>query len=148
MKYYAEFNEAEDFYVKADIIAKSPSSGFVFSVGTMSSNTFTTGVTVSGISGMLFDQSGRFFGGFYSGRQFDLEFHFFPERSSLFHKNSIICNNYPISNLLNCVEFDKHENSSAAVNVYYGSVYSSEYLIDSLGQTLFSFDGFALSPSL
>jgi hypothetical protein len=140
MKYYTTFPVSEDFYLKADLTVNSPNSGFIFSIGNLSSDLeFTTGISISGTGGMLFDQSGRFFGGYYSGRQFNIECHFFTGSSNLFHNGVIMANDFPISEICNAIELDKYEDSSVSANINYGVPYPtiSEESLMYNGQLLF-----------
>ena len=121
MKIYKDFDTIEDQMISSSITINSPESGFSLAFGFLSGgNTFQTGFAFSGYSGMLFDQSGNFYGGYSKGVQFDLNIHFFAaeERISYFFEDTLISNNiYQIKKLpfLDSVEFEKIEDSTLAL---------------------------------
>jgi hypothetical protein len=122
MKNLATINNYESFFFKANIVPRDPESGFSLAFGnTGGSLDFVTGVVFSGARGMVYDQFGNFFGGYYSGRSLDIEGHFFGDRLSYFYNGVLIKNNFPISNNFDAIEFDKHGESQLSLNVSYVS---------------------------
>ena len=119
MKKTKSIDTYENFYFKADIISRCPDSGFSLSFGDLNSGVFTTGVVFSGRSGLIFDQSGNFFGGYYSGRSFNLEGHFFGDRLSYFYDGVLMNNNLTVTTGFNAIEFDKFDRSSLNIDLYY-----------------------------
>lgn len=153
MKTLATIKNYQSFAFKADITPRSPASGFSLAFGnTGSSGIFSTGVVFSGRSGFVFDQSGNLFGGYYSGRQIQIEGHFFGDRLSYFYDGVLVNNNLPVSNSFDSVEFDKIENSQLNLRLDYISGFvplsTEEGLADSSGIFLLSSDNFYILPSL
>ena len=151
MKVLSTIKNYQSFSFKANITPRSPESGFSFAFGeTGTLGTFSTGIVFSGTSGLVFDQSGNFFGGYYSGRSLEIEGHFFGDRLSYFCNGVLINNNLPITNSFDCVEFDKIGNSQLNLQLSYVSglvaTGSESGLVDSSGTFLLSSDGFYLLP--
>jgi hypothetical protein len=164
MKVLQSINRSKLFYFKASITPRSPASGFSFAFGsTGESQVFNTGIVFSGRNGLIFDQSGNFFGGYYSGRQSQIEGHVFENRLSYFYEDSLVNNNivfdsgHQISGGFNCFEFDKIEDSSLLLNLNYVSpfteaaplppiVVTGEGLQDINGIFLISSDNYYILP--
>lgn len=149
MKTLASIQNYESFYFKANITPRSPASGFSFAFGETGVSGFSTGIVFSGRSGLVFDQSGNFFGGYYSGRQLEIEGHFFGERLSYLCDGVLVNNNIPISNNFNAVEFDKIGNSELNLELnYISGLVIGQGLQDSNGIFLLSSDNYYILPSL
>jgi len=126
MKILQSINRSKHFYFKTLITPRSVDSGFSFAFGsTGQSQIFTTGIAFSGRSGLVFDQSGNFFGGYYNGRQLQIDGHLFSGRLSYFYNDSLVNNNirfntgHQASGGFNCFEFDKPEESSIFLEINY-----------------------------
>ena len=138
MKILQSIESSVPFYFTATITPRSVISGFSIAFGnTGTNNEFSTGIVFSGRNGFVFDQSGNFFGGYYSGRQLEIEGHIFNEKSSevegyisnerlsYFYNGNLINNNISINENnefsygYNCFEFDKIEDSVISLQVNY-----------------------------
>jgi len=153
MKTLAKIQNYSNFFFKATITPRVPLSGFDFSFGTTGeSGDFSTGVRFYGRSGMVFDQSGNLFGGYYSGRSLEIEGHFFGDRLSYFHNGVLINNNIPIENSFNSVEFDKFGDSVLYLEMNYVSGLVPEVteqgIQDKNGIFLISSDNLYILPNL
>jgi hypothetical protein len=82
-------------------------------------------VTISGQEGYLFDQSGNFFGGYQSGTPFSLEIQYdYTNKTFSYYLDDVLMANsldvtgYTIltNGAVNLIMFDKHANSSLAMN--------------------------------
>ena len=148
MKFYSDtfVPDSQGFYLKARCTIKS-SDPFSLALGNELSGSFATGFCFSGYSGYLFDPAGKFFGGFYNGKQFEIECHCFSDRLSYFHNGVLMSNNIPISNDFNCVEFDKQGSSYVDCDVVFFAVNETEGLKDFYGITLISSDNYVLTAS-
>lgn len=120
MKIITGIQEYSNLYFKANIVEREPVSGFSLYLGVSGiSGSFTTGVGFYGTGGMIFDNSGDLFGGYYSGRLTELEGHLFSGRLSYFYNGTLIKNNHPSSNNYNAIEFDKHGDTSLDLTLNY-----------------------------
>lgn len=120
MKTTKPIQNYEKFYFLANITPRSPDSGFRLSFGSTGvSGEFSTGISFYGRSGLVFDNDDNFFGGYYSGRSFKIEGHFFGDRLSYFYDDVLINNNLPIVNNFNSIEFEKFENSQLSLQMNY-----------------------------
>lgn len=161
MKILQSTEPYKSFYFKASITPKNPISGFSIAFGiTGESGVFSTGVVFSGRKGFVFDQKGNFFGGYYSGRQLEIEGSLFNNRLSYFYNGSLVSNNIQINNsyqssyAFNCFEFDKIEDSTVFLEVNYISGYTppqtgqqiEEGLQDNNGIFLISSDNYYILP--
>ena len=122
MKIYTPVDLFDDCVINTSFIINSPESGFSFHLGNLSGSSFITGFGFSGYSGYIFDHSGTFFGGYSSGTQFTLNCHLFDsgQRISYFYNDVLMSNYLPFKNslaLVNCIEFDKINNSTALVSI-------------------------------
>ena len=159
MKILQSIEPYKSFYFKASVTPKSPISGFSIAFGTTGEvGDFSTGVVFSGRKGLVFDQNGNFFGGYYNSRQIDIEGHLFNNRLSYFYNGTLISNNiqinnnYQLSDAFNCFEFDKIEDSTVFVEVNYISGYKpiglEEGLKDNNGIFLISSDNYYILPKI
>ncbi len=118
----------KDSIYKVDIAVESPISGFEFSLmKTGIDSVFKSAnlVTISGQEGYLFDQSGNFFGGYQSGTPFSLEIQYdYTNKTFSYYLDDVLMANsldvtgYTIltNGAVNLIMFDKHANSSLAMN--------------------------------
>lgn len=153
MKVYEDFEILSDASLNASLIIRSPESGFRLSFGTRDEeDLFITGFTFYGYSGMLFDGDNNFFGGYTSGKAFNIHCHLFDSESRIsYFFNDVLMNNnmsfapYPVST----VEFDKINGSTVSlwVNENTGSFFL-DYLQSNDGFTLFSQDNRVLRVEL
>jgi hypothetical protein len=120
MKIISGIQEYSNFYFRASLIPTEPVSGFSLYFGTTGvSGIFTTGIGFYGTGGMIFDNSGDLFGGYYSGRSVDIQGHLFTGRLSYFYDDVLIKNNLPSANNFNSIEFDKHGETSLDLTLNY-----------------------------
>jgi hypothetical protein len=149
MKIYSPIDIIEDQLINSTFTINSPNSGFIFSIGYLSgSSQFKTGFCFSGNNGYLFDQSGNFFGGYYSGKQFDLDIYYFEneKRISYFYNKVLIANNiYPkeVLPVLDTIEFDKINESTLQLGKATDAL-MFYYLQDISGINLISSDNYLL----
>jgi hypothetical protein len=120
MKFISPIKEYYTLKFDANILIDSPLSGFSLYFGdTGVSGSFTTGFGFYGSGGMIFDNSGNFFGGYHSGRQTQIEGSLFGDRLSYFYNGSLINNNFPSDTFFNAIEFDKHQETQLNLNIHY-----------------------------
>jgi hypothetical protein len=153
MKTIAPIKNYQCFSFRANIVPRVPLSGFDLSFGsTGEAGNFTTGVRFYGRSGMAFDQSGNFFGGYYSGRSLDIEGHFFGDRLSYFCNGVLVNNDIPIVNSFNAIEFDKFGDSQLSLELNYVSGLvpeeTQEGIQDINGIFLISYDNLYILPNI
>jgi len=121
------FENYECSVYSVDLNINSPESGFEFSLmetGYDGSWKTANLVTISGVSGYLFDQSGNFFGGFQSGIPFNVKIYydydnktFSYDLNDVLMANSLDVTGYDVfgTGLVNLAMFHKHGDSSATV---------------------------------
>lgn len=120
MKIISGIQEYSNFYFDLSLIPREPVSGFSLYFGTTGvSGVFTTGIGFYGTGGMIFDNSGDLFGGYYSGRAVEIQGHLFDGRLSYFYDGTLIKNNLPSANNFNSIEFDKHGNTPLNLSLNY-----------------------------
>lgn len=120
MKIISPIEEYYSLKFNANILIDVPDSGFSLYFGkTGASGSFSTGFGFYGSGGMIFDNSGNFFGGYHSGRQNQIEGNLFGRRLSYFYNGSLINNNFPSQKFFNAIEFDKHRNSQLILDIDY-----------------------------
>jgi hypothetical protein len=121
------FENYECSVYSVDLNINSPESGFEFSLmetGYDGSWKTANLVTISGVSGYLFDQSGNFFGGFQSGIPFNVKIYYDYDNKTFSYDledvlmaNSLDVTGYDVfeTGLVNLAMFHKHGDSSATV---------------------------------
>ncbi len=121
------FENYECSVYSVDLDITSPESGFEFSLmetGYDGSWKTANLVTISGVSGYLFDQSGNFFGGFQSGIPFNVKIYYDYDNKTFSYDledvlmaNSLDVTGYDVfeTGLVNLAMFHKHGDSSATV---------------------------------
>mgnify|MGYP003113392459 CR=1 FL=1 len=126
------FNGLQTSTYSVDLNIHTPESGFEFAMmetgvlgGTFRTNNM---MTVSGVSGYLFDQSGKFFGGYESGVPFNIQFKWgggdSSEGYSYYHNDVLMANGMlitgaPVTEIgeVNFALFHKHGDSTAFVEI-------------------------------
>tara|TARA_R100000734_G_C3314598_1_gene106223 strand:- start:629 stop:1885 length:1257 start_codon:yes stop_codon:yes gene_type:complete len=115
----------KDSIINIELIVDSPYSGFELSL--MESGKFNSSklVTFSGSEGVMFDQSGNFFGGYKSGSALDLKVHYDYSSSGFayYFEDTLIANNLETTGVsdgatdssINAVSFTKHGNSTVSI---------------------------------
>ena len=109
-----------------DLTVKTPESGFEYSLvetgvkgGAAKSANL---VSISGVNGYLFDQSGNFFGGYESGVPFNIKiyYNYDPPTFSYYHEGVLMANGLDVTGYdvfetgnVNVIMFHKHGDSSA-----------------------------------
>ena len=108
--------------IDVDIHIDDPYSGFDFTV-------YETGLGIkydifnfSGSQGYVYDQSGRFFGGYRSGQSINITTHYdySNDKFKYYFNNTLVANDMdPTNNSkgINSIEFEKNGNSTLEVNV-------------------------------
>jgi len=124
LKTYYTFPETERAIARASLYLGNSFEPFVLSLGNSGTGGFQTGVSISGISGYIFDPSGNFVGGYAPLRTQKAEIHIHSGvRASLFLKDVLVGNNYALGvSPINAVEFDKPTGSFVDFNLQYSVV--------------------------
>ena len=121
MKVSGTLSGFENCIIDMDIYIDSPNSGFDLTVMETGVGTRDDIFSFSGYEGYVFDQSGRFIGGYRSGTSFNIQTHFDFDQTKFryYFDGQLISNNMtPITaKSPNCVEFEKYGNSSLEVSV-------------------------------
>ena len=128
MKVSGSLPQFENSIFDVVVVVDNPLSGFEFSI--METGAAATAVDLiqfSGQEGYLFDQSGKFFGGYQSGVPFDISIHYDWANTGFkyYFEDVLIANNLKsftgvlneMSNKANQVEFQKYDNSTLNVSV-------------------------------
>lgn len=119
MKVYQQITGAEECTIELDVLVEDSYSGFCISAGTGNSNgdgLLNSGFFFSGSEGYIFDQSGRFVGGYEADNTFNILIHSKSDDTySFFIDDILIANNYSGSTGFDYIEFDKH--GSANLNI-------------------------------
>lgn len=111
MKVYQNIPSYQKSTIDFTVVVQPNSTGFSICGGSWADSTaltgFSTGFSVSGENGYLFDQSGNFFGGYKINVPFNLSFHFKSgAKYSYFHDDQLIANNFNYSTI-DTIEFGK-----------------------------------------
>lgn len=109
---------------------------------------YNTGFVISGYEGYIFDKSGNFVGGYSKNKSFNLLVNQHEENYySCFIDNKLV-NNYLLGdNLINCVEFDKEQDSNSSIVFSHKGkdILNFTFLQDSAGNILISSDNIVLT---
>lgn len=108
--------------IDIELIVNSPQSGFEVTAMETGNGTRYDIFSFSGKEGAIFDQSGRFFGGYKSGSSFDIQAHYDYDNQKIkyYFENELMCNHIqPItaSKSIDSIEFEKHGNSKISVSI-------------------------------
>lgn len=121
MKVYQQVTGKEESILNLQINAREASSGFLVAAGTGdvvtgeggSTGLLNTGFYFSGSEGYVFDQSGRFVGGYNSNYPVNLSIHMRSDQTfSYFIDDTLIANNMSGLTGFDYIEFEKHGDSS------------------------------------
>jgi hypothetical protein len=126
MKVLEPIDNYERFRFSARITPRQPDSGFSLCFGlTGESDSFYTGIKFYGSGGLIFDNENKFFGGYQSGRSFEIDGHFFGDenRMSYFYDNKLVRNNLLVTGNFDTIEFEKFGNSNLDISFEYISGY-------------------------
>lgn len=108
--------------VDIDLYIGSPYSGFEITAMETGAGSRENIFAFSGKEGLIYDQTGRFFGGYKSGDSLNLQVHYnkTAQLFSYYYDGDLVCNNMvPLTsnNSINSIEFDKHGSSSLNVSI-------------------------------
>jgi hypothetical protein len=124
MKVYQQISGKEKSIVNLDILVDNTYSGFLVSAGTGdvvageggSTGLLNSGFVFSGYEGYVFDQSGRFVGGYAPNVPVNISVHMKEDDSySYFINDSLIANNMSGSTGFDYIEFEKHGESTLSI---------------------------------
>lgn len=124
MKVYQQISGKEKSIVNLDILVDNTYSGFLVAAGTGdvvageggSTGLLNSGFVFSGYEGYVFDQSGRFVGGYAPNIPVNISVHMKEDDSySYFINDSLIANNMSGSTGFDYIEFDKHGESTLSI---------------------------------
>lgn len=120
MKVYQNVTGVEECTIEFNTLVEDSYSGFSIAAGTGdvvageggSTGLLNSGFVFSGNEGYIFDQSGRFVGGYEAGEVFNILVHNKSDSTMSFFINDVlISNNYSTSTGFDYIEFDKHGES-------------------------------------
>jgi len=108
--------------VDMNVYIDNPYSGFELTAMETGNGTRYNVFSFSGREGYIYDQSGRFFGGYKSGSSFDIQAHYDYTNQKLkyYFDGQLVCNNIkPItaSKSIDSIEFEKYGNSTISVSI-------------------------------
>lgn len=124
MKVYQQISGKEKSIVNLDILVDNTYSGFLVAAGTGdvvageggSTGLLNSGFVFSGYEGYVFDQSGRFVGGYAPNIPVNISVHMKEDDSySYFINDSLIANNMSGSTGFDYIEFKKHGESTLSI---------------------------------
>lgn len=124
MKVYQQISGKEKSIVNLDILVANTYSGFLVAAGTGdvvagaggSTGLLNSGFVFSGYEGYVFDQSGRFVGGYAPNIPVNISVHMKEDDSySYFINDSLIANNMSGSTGFDYIEFEKHGESTLSI---------------------------------
>ena len=128
MKVYQNVTGAEESTIEFNTFVEDSYSGFSIAAGTGdvvtgaggSTGLLNSGFVFSGSGGYIFDQSGRFVGGYESEEVFNILVHCKSDNTMSFFINDVlIANNYSAPTGFDYIEFDKHGESTLNVTHSY-----------------------------
>ena len=126
MKVYQQVTGKEQSIVNLDILVENTYSGFYVAAGTGdvvtgeggSTGLLNSGFVFSGYEGYVFDQSGRFVGGYAPNVPVNISVHMKSDDTySYFIDDVLIANNVSGSTGFDYIEFEKH--GDASLNIEY-----------------------------
>lgn len=146
----------QNFSFSADISVGIPESGFQLAFGKKGSvdppfDPFTNVVEFSGVSGYLFDQSGRFFGGYQKNKTFTITgdvFHTAGDGNRFSYGTSdyLVANNVEIpSGFIDSVIFEDYDGQNTLIMDLNLETGSPVVLADNTGLYLLSSEGYYLA---
>lgn len=122
MKVRASIDNYQRVSFSAAITPRKPDLGFSLCFGeTGSSDSFYTGIKFFGSGGLVFDNDGKFFGGYQSGQSLKIEGHFFGDqnRMSYLYNGELVRNNLVVTGNFDTIEFEKHGESDLNIKFNY-----------------------------
>ena len=124
MKVYQQITGKEESIVNLNVFVDNTFSGFCVAAGTGdvltgeggSTGLLNSGFVFSGYEGYIFDQSGRFVGGYSADNPFDISVHMKSDDTySYFINDVLIANNVSGSTGFDYIEFEKHADSTLSI---------------------------------
>lgn len=123
MKVYQNVTGVEESTIEFNTFVEDSYSGFSIAAGTGNAGgdgLLNTGFVFSGSEGYIFDQSGRFVGGYESEEVFNILVHSKSDNTMSFFINDVlIANNYSATTGFDYIEFDKHGESTLNITHSY-----------------------------
>ena len=121
MKVYQQVTGKEESILNLDILVENTFSGFSVAAGTGNAGgdgLLNSGFVFSGYEGYVFDQSGRFVGGYATNIPVNISVHMKSDDTySYFIDDVLIANNVSGSTGFDYIEFEKH--GDASLNIEY-----------------------------
>ena len=122
MKVSGTLSGFKNSIIDMDVYIDNPYSGFKLTAMETGDGTRYDVFSFSGHEGYLFDQSGRFFGGYKSGTYLSIQTHFDYDNSKFkyYFNGDLISNDMGVitsSKPINCIEFEKYNDSRLEVSV-------------------------------
>lgn len=121
MKVYQQVTGKEESILNLDILVENTFSGFSVAAGTGNAGgdgLLNSGFVFSGYEGYVFDQSGRFVGGYAPNIPVNISVHMKSDDTySYFIDDVLIANNVSGSTGFDYIEFEKH--GDASLNIEY-----------------------------
>lgn len=121
MKVYQQVTGKEESILNLDILVENTFSGFSVAAGTGNAGgdgLLNSGLVFSGYEGYVFDQSGRFVGGYAPNIPVNISVHMKSDDTySYFIDDVLIANNVSGSTGFDYIEFEKH--GDASLNIEY-----------------------------
>ena len=125
MKTTGDLPNYKNSFYDLNFVINDPASGFQFHLMETGASLNGYLVSITGKEGYLFDQSGKFFGGYQSGTPFGIQIYYDHnnETFTYYKDNVLMANFYDVTGfglgdgVVNCVSFDKGDNSSVSVDV-------------------------------
>lgn len=119
MKVYQQLTGYEESILNLNILVENTYSGFSVAGGTGNAEgdaLLNSGFVFSGYEGYVFDQSGRFVGGYAPNIPVNLSIHMKSDDTySYFIDDVLIANNVSGSTGFDYIEFEKHGDSSLGI---------------------------------
>ena len=123
MKVYQNVTGVEESTIEFNTFIEDSFSGFSIAAGAGNAGgdaLLNTGFIFSGSEGYIFDQSGRFVGGYEAEEVFNILVHCKSDNTMSFFINDVlIANNYSAPTGFDYIEFDKHGESSMNITHSY-----------------------------
>lgn len=119
MKVYQEISGQEKSIINLDILVDDTYSGFLVAAGTgnvAGDALLNSGFAFSGYEGYVFDQSGKFVGGYAPNIPVNISVHIKEDETySYFINDVLIANNMSGSTGFNYIEFEKHGDATLSI---------------------------------
>lgn len=154
MKYYQQVTGYNQSVIDFTISVNDVESGFSVAAGLLDSEydsptLLYTGFAFSGYNGYVFDSQGDFVGGYSLNKPFNIVVKIDDNSQYSYFINNVLIANNLTGNYFDCIEFDKHLDSSLLIQ-HDGNIndlFYNDALQDFSGNFLFSSDNILLLPN-